>query len=506
MTSRCPALALALLTLLAPPVSATWSIILVDTATGEVGVGAATCLESLDLLKLLPVVVVGKGGGAAQSAIDSTAKNRKEIFENLMLGTPPDQIIEILLDGDILWKSRQYGIADSSPAAAGFTGEFANDYKEDVHGTVGTLTYAIQGNVLTGAPVISAAVAAVTGTQGSLSDKLLAGMEAARSMGGDGRCSCAPGDPTGCGSPPPSFTKSAHIGFMVVARMGDTDGVCTASVGCANGNYWLSLNVKNQVEADPDPVLQLTDLYADFLDTLHGHPDGLRSSARFDHDVLLADGVSTRTLSLGFCDYFGDPILAGGAIVTVAHAPGSAGLSVLGPVTDQGDGTYSIEVTAGTGSGTDLFEVRVDDGFKPAMLYPYPALELRPALVADAAALSSTSGGVAQLDLLGPSADHDRLYLLAISGSGSVPGLMMPGGLVVPLNPDRLFYATSSYAQAGTLTGSRGLLDSASQAEAALVLQPGDLAFMAGLPLTLAWVTMRPVDFASNAVTVDILP
>ncbi len=506
MTSRCLALVLALLMLFAPPASATWSIILVDTATGEVAVGAATCLESMDLLKLLPVVVVGKGGGAAQSAIDTTAANRKEIYDNLKLGTPPEEIIEILLEGDLLWKSRQYGIADTSPAAAGFTGDFAKQYKEHVTGTDGTLTWAIQGNVLTGAPVIAAAQAAVAGTAGSLADRLMAGMEAAFLMGGDGRCSCSPTDPTGCGSPPPSFTKSAHIGFVVVARMGDTDGECSAFTGCASGSYWLSLNVKNQIAADPDPVLQLQDQYASFLDTLHGHPDGLLSVAGFDHDQLLADGTSTRMLSLGLYDHFGDPILAGGASVTVAHAPGSAGLTAIGAVTDHGDGTYSLEVTAGSGTGTDLFEVRVDDGFKPATLYPYPSLLLRPALLADPLDISTSAGGVVQLDLLGPSTAAGRPFALAVSGSGSQPGQLLPGGVLVPLNPDRLFFASESLAAAGLLTGTPGTLGGAAQASAALVLAPGDLAFLLGQQLSCAWVTLRPLDFASNAVGLDILP
>ena len=52
----------------------------------------------------------------------------------------------------------------------------------------------------------------------------MAAMQAARSMGGDGRCSCSPTLPTSCGSPPPSFTKSAHIAYMMVARAGDTEG------------------------------------------------------------------------------------------------------------------------------------------------------------------------------------------------------------------------------------------------------------------------------------------
>ena len=39
-----------MLTMLSAPLSATWSILIVDTATGEVAMGIATCLNFFDLL------------------------------------------------------------------------------------------------------------------------------------------------------------------------------------------------------------------------------------------------------------------------------------------------------------------------------------------------------------------------------------------------------------------------------------------------------------------------
>lgn len=506
MSHRSVLLALALLVLLAPPLSATWSIVLVDTATGEVGVAACTCLEGLDLLKVLPVMVVGRGGGVAQSAIDTTASNRKKMFEQLQLGTPPVDIIPILLDGDLQKKVRQYGIADSSPAAEGYTGGGVLGYKEHVTGTVGTLSYAIQGNVLTGAPVIDAAEAAVLGTPGSLADRLLAGMEAARAMGGDGRCSCDPDHPQQCGSPPAAFTKSGHIAFMTVSRIGDTDGLCNAAVGCASGSYWLKLNVAFQSATALDPVLQLENLYAAFKLGLADHADGLTSLAGFDHDELLADGQSTRTLTVALYDHFGAAITHGGATLTVAHAPGSAGLCSIGPVSDLGDGTYELDVTAGSGEGTDLFAVRVEDGGTPATLYPFPALTLRPALLADAGVVSAAAGGEVGLDLLGPSDAAGRRFALALSAAGSVPGQTLPGGLLLPLNFDRLFALSPALASLGILAGVPGELDGGAHAAASLAPPPGALASLVGLPLSCAWFTIRPADFASNVVQVQIDP
>ena len=65
------------------------------------------------------------------------------------------------------------------------------------------------------------------------------------SWGMDGRCSCSPGNPTGCGCPP-GGNKSGHIGGVITARIGDTDDSnCNAS-GCADGDYFLRLNVSFQ--------------------------------------------------------------------------------------------------------------------------------------------------------------------------------------------------------------------------------------------------------------------
>src|SRR5690606_38794760 len=103
--------------------------------------------------------------------------------------------------------------------AGGLTGQF--NYTHAGHES--TIVYAIQGNILTGAPVVQQALQAVQNTSGDLTARMMAGMQAARAMGGDGRCSC-PGNPTGCGAPPPSSSKSAHIAYMLTARAGDREG------------------------------------------------------------------------------------------------------------------------------------------------------------------------------------------------------------------------------------------------------------------------------------------
>lgn len=354
---------------------ATWSIVVVDMATGEVGIGQATCLTSFDLQKGSGVIVVGKGAACAQSAVDVSGANRLEIFQGLQSGKKLTDILVDLQNGDIGFQARQYGIVTTALGgdALTFTGINDGQWAGGITGQIGTLRYAIQGNVLTGPPVVFEAEKALLLTQGALPEKLMAAMEAARAMGGDGRCSCSSVAPTSCGSPPATFTKSAHVGYIVVARIGDVDGGCSAATGCAAGSYFLNLNVVAPGTA-PDPVLTLQTMLTAFRQSWLGHADAIQSSATFPVVGLPADGASSTTLSLTLADWRGVALGVGGASVTVTHDAASAGSSAIGAVQDHGNGTYSVPVTAGTAKGLDLFRVVVDDGKGPVLLYPFPRL------------------------------------------------------------------------------------------------------------------------------------
>ena len=62
--------ALLALVLLAPQARPTWSIVVVDTRTGEMAVASATCVGGIDLKRYLAVVYNDVGVAAAQSAVD----------------------------------------------------------------------------------------------------------------------------------------------------------------------------------------------------------------------------------------------------------------------------------------------------------------------------------------------------------------------------------------------------------------------------------------------------
>lgn len=353
---------------------ATWSIVMVDTETKEVGVASATCLTGLDLQELVPVVIVDVGGAAAQSLGDGSGVNRMTIWNEMMAGTHPEDILAILEDNDSSHQQRQYGMVDVRGRNLTFTGTGAGGWAGGVIGQAGNIVYAIQGNVLTGEPVVTECEAALVNTPGDLPEKLMAAMQAARAMGGDGRCSCGIVDPEGCGVPPPDFEKSAHIGFMVITRAGDVDGVCTGADGCANGDYFMSLDVANASGDDPDPVEQLQGLFDAWRADLIGRPDAVQSSSALTVDAFPADGTGTTTLSFTLRDWQGTIYDNPGATVTVTHAPDSDGTTTIGPLVNDGGGSFHVDLTGSAEVGIDRIHVTVDDGIRPVILLPLPQI------------------------------------------------------------------------------------------------------------------------------------
>ncbi len=236
---RVVALGACVAALCATSAHATWSIIIIDTRTREIAIGSATCLTGFDLRANTPVLITGVGAATAQSFVDSTGRNRVFIRDRLLEGVDPTQILTGLSTFDPGHQTRQYGIADTLGRAATFSGTGAGQWAGGRTGQVGDLVYAVQGNVITGQPVVDMAIAAIEATPGDLAAKMMAAMEAARLMGGDGRCSCLTGPPPSCGSPPPMFTKSAHIAYMMIARAGDASG-CNGLYRTASGPFGIA--------------------------------------------------------------------------------------------------------------------------------------------------------------------------------------------------------------------------------------------------------------------------
>jgi len=362
--------------LAARPAGATWSIVAADAETQEIVVASATCLTGFDLKRYLPVIVVGKGGGAAQSYVDSTGQRRLIMWNGFLAGLTAQEIVDQLmaLPSSAL---HQHGVAETTVGtSATHTGVSCGAYASGVTGSFGTVHYAIQGNVLTGSPVITLAEQAFVNTPGDLPAKTMAAMEAARSMGGDGRCSCDPQNPTGCGSPPPSFEKSAHVGFLLISRFGDTDDPECTAAGCADGDYFMAFNIAFQQVSDPDPVYQLQALFDNARLDLLGRPDAIASSVSFT-EVNPPGGEWLLRVEL--MDWQGALLGHGVQGFTVVHAPESDHVTTIGDIVDLGDGSYEVTLTETGELGVDVFLITADDGIRPVVLPPRRAtLELLP--------------------------------------------------------------------------------------------------------------------------------
>jgi uncharacterized Ntn-hydrolase superfamily protein len=361
------ALALLMLAVSTVPALATYSIILVDRNSKEIAVGSATCVPGINLKQHTPVVRVAVGAATAQSQVDTSGQNRQLIWEQLQLGTRPDEMLDLLEAQDSLHPRRQYGIVDTKGRAATFSGAENGNFKGGVTGQVGTIVYAIQGNVITGQAVIDAAEDAVRNTSGDLAEKLIAAMEAAHVMGGDGRCSCDRFRPDQCGAPPPNFDpatdRSAYVGYLIVARRGDTDGGCDADFGCASGDYYIRKNVSSG-GSGPDPTITLRQRLDSERLLLVGVPDQVRSVLEITPNRLPNDGQATAPIHVQILDWQGLPA-EGVENVEIMHDPDEAtGASTIGPLTqiDAVTQVYAAELTGGTTPGVDRIAVRVTYG------------------------------------------------------------------------------------------------------------------------------------------------
>src|ERR1043166_1268348 len=239
-----------LLSLLLPSTAfATWSVIAVDMSTGRVVIASATCVNQTDafLMGVQAVVVPGKGVAACQAGVDGTHANQMLVYDELQKGTDPARIIE-LLSADPAFQSRQFGILDLSGRSAGHSGLTNGYVTQDIQGRVpGTqIYYSIQGNILRPGEVVPNAVKAFLATNGALTDRVMAAMEAADASGGDSRCTC-PANPDSTAAGIPCTNKTAHVAYILMAERNDTNGDSHN-----NGKYTMYLTVNQPEQGGPN--------------------------------------------------------------------------------------------------------------------------------------------------------------------------------------------------------------------------------------------------------------
>ena len=250
-----------LLLLLPAPASATWSVIAVDRSTGQVVIASATCVPqgrlltfpADDLRDIQAIVVPGVGVAAAQAGVDNSRENQELIFRQLRRGTHPADIIQMLMyDPEI--QSRQFGIVDLEGRFAGFSGAGNSAASNDVQGQVPDteIYYSVQGNILASYFVVQEAVEALETTGGSLTDRVMAAMEAADRAGGDARCSC---EDESAPDAPCEF-RTSDVAYIMAA---DADDEADTEAGFNDGDYlYISVTDENtRPDENANPVVTL---------------------------------------------------------------------------------------------------------------------------------------------------------------------------------------------------------------------------------------------------------
>lgn len=460
--------------LLLNPARATWSIVIVDLATGEVAIAIATCLPGFDLQPNTVVIVPGYGAAAAQGLVGGLSL-RQAIRAGLLNGTQVSQILAQLAAADPSHQSRQYGIVALAGGSTSFTGTACGAFAHGITGQIGTLRYAIQGNVLTGLPVLQAAEAAIQSVPGTIGDKLMAAMQAARLLGGDGRCSCSQAAPTSCGVPPPSFAKAAHQALMIVSRPTDVDAACSASAGCGAGQYWLDLNIALQPTTAVDPVLQLQTAYDAWKLQQLGRPDHYTSTVTLSSPTLRADGVDTVTGTIVLRDAAGATLGNSLSVAVGLAASSTASGITFGPVTPQPNGSYTFTMRGNLDTGDAVLDVAAFDALGRVGIAPRPVVHVQDAFgPCGIGAIGDGAGGVFDALHVVGGATADRVatvgygtpFTIALDppqGTSPTPPvgafalwlhLGLPiGGIEVPLGPTQgsLCFLPAPFSTAPTL-------------------------------------------------------
>jgi len=299
----------------------TFSIVAVDTVTGEIGSAGASCVGPFGGVGAFILSDVIEGIGAIHTQASYNATNKQNARNRMLEGLSPQEIIDWLVANDAQNNPtvRQYGIVDLTRTgeSAAYTGVNCLDYKNHVTGA----GYSVQGNILSGQVIIDTMQTMFLNTAGPLADKLMASLQAAKIIGADTRCAVR--------------NTSSQSGFVKVVRIGD------------GANPYLQLVVPDTpVGTDPIDVLQ--GMFDNWKDSLFTVVDPFQSEIFVDPDSLPADGISQATITISPKNN-SDTLLASGLQVELSNT----GAGFLSTVTDLGNGNYIASITAPIAVGTD---------------------------------------------------------------------------------------------------------------------------------------------------------
>ncbi len=226
---------------------ATFSITAVDTVSKLVGSAGASCISGSIILS---DVHPGKGIVHTQAAYNRTNQSRARDY--MRRGDSPKDIVRKVTNNDAQNNphTRQYGVVhlDHIGESAGYTGRNCGNYKSHIIGR----NYTIQGNILSGQPILDSMEVRFLNTEGTFMDKMMAALQGAKKRGADTRCR--------------RYNKSTISAFIRVAKPNDN----------VNDMY-LDLNVNN-TSGSTDPIDLLQRKYDEWANNNVGIHTPLSSS------------------------------------------------------------------------------------------------------------------------------------------------------------------------------------------------------------------------------------
>jgi uncharacterized Ntn-hydrolase superfamily protein len=157
----------------------TFSIVGFDPGNGDLGVAVASKFPCVGAV--VPWARAGVGAVATQAWANTDLG--PDGLRLMAGGMPASSALDAVLEGDDGRDERQAGFVDASGGTATFTGSGCVDWAGGVTGE----HFAAQGNILAGEEVVATMADAFVGTEGDLSDKLLAAVRAGDAAGGDRR-------------------------------------------------------------------------------------------------------------------------------------------------------------------------------------------------------------------------------------------------------------------------------------------------------------------------------
>lgn len=158
---------------------ATFSIVAVDLATGDLGIAVAS--KFLACGAVVPWASAGAGAVATQS-FANTAYGPDGI-RMMRDGLSAEQTLSKLLASDPDRDLRQVGLVDARGGAAAHTGPGSHAWRGHQVGE----GFACQGNILVGPETVDAMAAAFRAAKGELSGRLVTALAAGEKAGGDNR-------------------------------------------------------------------------------------------------------------------------------------------------------------------------------------------------------------------------------------------------------------------------------------------------------------------------------